>query len=89
MKTSAYTAATLQRVPADTSGGAFAVNLPPSPAHGDEVEIMDIGDSFAMNNLTVGRNGENINGAAANATLNVDGSIVKFVFISTYGWRFV
>jgi hypothetical protein len=89
VKTSTYTAAALQRVPADTTGGAFTINLPPSPTHGDEVEIMDVGDDFAANNLTVGRNGENINGVAANATLNVDGSLAKFVFISTYGWRFV
>lgn len=89
VKTSTYTAAAAQRVPVDTTGGSFTVDLPPAPEHGNEVEIMDVGDDLQANNLTVGRNGENINGVAANATLNVDGSIVKFVYISTYGWRFV
>lgn len=89
VKTAAYTAASNERVPADTNGGAFPIQLPPTPAHGDEVEVLDVGDFFATNNLTVDRNGNNINGIAANATLNVDNSLTKFVFITSYGWRMV
>lgn len=89
VKTSAYTAASNERVPSDTNSAAFTVQLPPAPAHGDEVEILDVGDFFATNNLTVDRNGNNINGVAANATLNVNNSLTKFVFITSYGWRMV
>lgn len=89
VQTSAYTAAANERIPADTNSAAFTINLPPTPAHGDEVEILDAGEFFGTNNVTVGRNGNTINGVAANATLNVDNSLTKFVFITAFGWRMV
>lgn len=89
VKTATYTAANLERVAADTSGGPFPVELPATPAHGTEVEILDVGGAFSTNNLTVERNGQNINGIAANVLLNVDNSLSKFVYVASYGWRFI
>jgi hypothetical protein len=49
----------------DTSGGAFTATLPLSPTLGDEVTFVDYAGTFDTNNLTVGRNSENIQGSAA------------------------
>ena len=79
-KTSTYTAADLEGVLADTSGGAFQVNLPASPSAGEQVIIADSGGVFGTNNLTTGRNGSTINGTAANLILDIDGVSVQFVY---------
>ena len=45
--------------------------------------------TFGSNNLTVARNGSNINSAASNLTLSTNGQAVTLVFIdSTRGWSF-
>ena len=54
--TANFTAVAGDRILADTSGGAFTVTLPASPAVGDEIHILDSAASFDNNNLTVGRN---------------------------------
>ena len=71
----------------DTSGAAFTVTLPLSPAAGAVVGISDYADNFATANITVGRNGSNIGGAAYDFTLNTDGVSVTFVYVDvTQGW---
>ena len=62
-KTATYTTQNLEGVLADTSGGAFTVNLPASPSTGDQCIIADSGNAFGTNNLTTGRNGSTINGS--------------------------
>lgn len=52
---------------ADCSGGSFTWNLPASPADGDHYEFVLVS---ATGTLTIGRNGNNINGAAADDTLS-------------------
>lgn len=75
------------RVLADTSGAAFTLTLPASPAVGDWVEIWDVTGDFNTNNLTVGRNGENIEGAAADYTENRADARIKFVYSgASRGW---
>jgi hypothetical protein len=61
--TSAHTATSGERLAVDTSGGAFTITLPASPSAGDIVEFVDNGN-FASNNLTIDRNGSNIDGTA-------------------------
>ena len=71
----------------DTSTAAFTVTLPATPAAGAVVGIADYANTFATNNLTVGRNGSNIGGVAANATLSTNGLSVTFVYVdATQGW---
>ena len=67
---------------ADTSGGAFTVTLPASPAVGDTVVIADGGD-WATTNLTVGRNGSTIEGDAADMTMDIGGVAVQFTYDGT------
>jgi hypothetical protein len=87
IKTANYTAVNNDQILGDTSGGAFTVTLPPTPTLGMKVKIVDMGGTWATNNLTVDRNGENIQGAAANLILNVDNSWAELVYSnSTRGW---
>jgi hypothetical protein len=51
------------------------------------IGIADYANTFATNNLTVGRNGSNIGGIAGNATLSTNGIAVTFVYVdATQGW---
>ena len=67
---------------ADTSGGAFTVTLPATPATGDTVVITD-GADWATTNLTVGRNGSTIEGDAADMTMDIGGVAVQFTYDGT------
>ena len=71
----------------DTTTAAFTVTLPSSPAAGAVVGIADYANTFATNNITVGRNGSNIGGVANNAVLSTSGVSVTFVYVdATQGW---
>jgi hypothetical protein len=83
VKTSNYTAATNDGVQTDTSGGAFTVTLPATPATGDQVFVVDSAGSWATNNLTVGRNGSTINGSATDLTCDISGVSLQFVYSGT------
>ena len=88
-KTAAYTAVSCDQIAADTlTTAAFTITLPLSPSIGDIVTIIDSAAYFATNNLTVGRNLENINGAASDLVLNTDNSYTELRYLnSTYGWK--
>ena len=87
-KTANYTAVAGDRVLADTSGGAWTLTLPASPAVGDEIHILDAAASFDNNNLTVARNSLKIQGGTADLTLTTENTGIGLVYMnSTYGWR--
>lgn len=69
--TSATTLTNNQGIIADTSGGAFTVNLPASPATNTQVWISD-GANWSTNNLTVDPNGATIEGFAVDENLVCD-----------------
>jgi hypothetical protein len=71
----------------DTTSAAFTVTLPSSPAAGAVIGIADYANTFATNNITVGRNGSNIGGIASNSILSTNGLSVTFVYVdATQGW---
>ena len=74
----------------DTSGGARTITLPVSPAAGDEVTFMDSENTFDTNNLTVGRNSSNINGAGSDLVVANERAAFTLVYSgdSTVGWQF-
>ena len=87
-KTTTYTAVAGDRILADTSGGAWTLTLPASPAVGDEIHILDAAASFDNNNLTVARNSLKIQGGTADLTLTTENTGIGLVYMSsTYGWR--
>jgi len=66
---------------------AFTLTLPASANTGDRIRVTDAGDNAATNNITVDRNGHNINGAASNFVVDVDKGWVEFVYVNaTLGW---
>ena len=80
VKTANYTALDKQGVLADTSGGAFTVTLPATPAIGAQVVVADSGSSWGTNNLTVGRNGSTIGGLAENLICDITSASVQLVY---------
>lgn len=70
VKTGAYTVTTLDSIiPVDTNGGAVTITLPPTPNQDQVVIIYDQGGAALTNNITIDRNGKNIDGAASNVTI--------------------
>jgi len=85
--TGAYTAVAGNLIQADTSGAAFTVTLPATANIGDFIEIEDAKLTWNTNNLTIARNGLNINGGTTNYTASVVGNKISVVYISSsYGW---
>jgi hypothetical protein len=82
-KTANYTANSNEGIITDTTGGAFTVTLPASPAVGDIVVINDGEGNWDTANLTVARNGETIDGDAANLVMDVDNASVDFIYDGT------
>ncbi|CAB4157943.1 hypothetical protein UFOVP679_58 [uncultured Caudovirales phage] len=87
VKTTTYTAVARDRLLADTTGGAFTITLPASPASGDEVFIADGGVTpssagWGGNNLTIGRNGSTIGGLAENLTCRTRGAAIRLTYLS-------
>lgn len=87
-KTSAYNVVKGDKILADTSGGAFTLTLPPSPSIGDHAEFYDAAGTWGSNNLTIGRNGSNIQGSATDLVANISGDKLKLIYVgATPGWR--
>mgnify|MGYP003656485683 FL=1 len=86
-KTATFTAASGEGYFANTSGGAFNMNLPAGSA-GAIVSVADYAGTFQTNNLTIVPNGsDKIGSQNENATLNTEGQSVTLVFVdSTQGW---
>ena len=70
--TSAATLRPNETALANTSGGAFTLTLPASPSAGDFVNILDATATFNTNNLTIGRNGNTIQGSATDLICDID-----------------
>ena len=71
----------------NTTSGAITLTLPASPTIGDEISFIDYAGTFDTNNLTVARNGKNINGSAADLTVATERAANTLVFTdNTQGW---
>lgn len=82
-----YAAVAEERILADVSGGAFTINLPASPLVGDTIQIIDVTGSAGTNNITVGRNGQEIQNLAEDLIIDINNSITTLVYSGvTYGW---
>jgi hypothetical protein len=86
-KTSGFTAVAGEGYFCNTTSGAFTVTLPASPTLGDEVSIVDASGTADTNNITIGRNSNNIQGAAENLTISVERAAFTLVYFNaTQGW---
>ena len=87
VKTTTYTAVAGEGIFANTTGGAWTLTLPASPTIGDEVSVVDYAGTFDTNNLTIGRNSQNIQGSAADLTVATERAGFTLVYTDgTQGW---
>jgi hypothetical protein len=82
-----YTASAKDYILANTSGGAFTITLPPSPAINDFVTIADYAGTFGTFNLTVNSNSLNLMGSVQTLVMNVSSRNVTLIYAdATKGW---
>ena len=67
---------------------ARTLTLPASPTLGQEIVIFDATGTAGTNNITIARNGNNINSVAENAIIDVDKAAAVLIYTgSSIGWR--
>jgi hypothetical protein len=84
-----YQAVVNDRILANSTSAAFTITLPLSTSllSNDTIQIIDVGQAAATNNITVARNGALINGAADNLTIDLNGAVITLIYTGvTYGW---
>ena len=88
IKTTTFTAANGEGYFADTSSGAFTMNLPAGTA-GNIVSVVDYTNTFQTHNLTITPNGsQKIGGIAASFIASTEGQSLTFVYVDdTEGWK--
>jgi hypothetical protein len=73
----------------NTTSQAIEVTLPASASIGDTIAIKDYAGTFATNNLTIARNGHNIQGVANNSLISTNRASLVLVYVdATKGWLF-
>ena len=71
----------------NTSAAAITTTLPASATIGDFISFIDYNGTFDTNNLTVARNGHNIQGLAENLTVSIERAGFTLVYVdATQGW---
>ena len=89
VKTTAFNAVVGEGYFVNTTSGVVTVTLPSSANAGDTIAIKDYAGTFATNNLTIARNGHNIQGVANNSLISTNRANVELAYIdSTKGWLF-
>jgi len=90
IKTATFTAVNGKGYFCNTTGGAFNITLPASPTAGDTVALKDYAGTFAANNLTIDRNGSNLDSNAGNKALDTNNLSMTLVYVDgTQGWKSV
>ena len=85
---SAYTAVANDRIVCTTGG--FTITLPASPLVNDTIQIIDATGVFGSSNVTVARNGQEIQNLAEDLILNINNTAITLVYTgTTYGWLIV
>ena len=73
----------------DTTSAAHTITLPVSASIGDFIAIKDYAGTFATNNLTIARNGHNIQGVANDSLISTNRASLVLVYVdSTKGWLY-
>ncbi len=87
IKTGDFTATSGEGYFVNTTSGAVTLTLPASPSAGDIVAAADYAGTAGTNNITIARNGSNIEGLAQNGVISADRDSITLVFVdATQGW---
>jgi hypothetical protein len=74
----------------NTTSAAHTFTLPATATFADTILIKDYAGTFATFNLTIARNGHNIQGVANNSLISTNRASVVLVYVDvTRGWEFV
>jgi|TARA_B110000495_G_C22450830_1_gene281735 hypothetical protein len=69
------------------TAGSITVTLPATAVSGDTVQIIDVGGNAGSANITVARNGHEIQNAADNLVIDINNAAPILVYTGvTYGW---
>jgi hypothetical protein len=72
----------------NTAVGPLTMTLPTTATLGDTIQFNDLAGTFSANNLTIARNGHNIQRVSTDLIVNVNDSSFGLVYSnSTYGWK--
>ena len=86
-KTASFTAVAGNGYFVNTTSGAITVTLPASPSAGDLVAVKDYAFTADTNNITLARNGSNIQGTASDFVIDTEGRSVSLIYVdATQGW---
>jgi len=89
VKTSDFTAVVGEGYFVDTTSSTITATLPASPSIGDIVAIKDYAGTFGTNELTIDRNGSNIQGNTNNSLISTNRASVVLVYVdATKGWLY-
>lgn len=70
-----------------TNGQPATIQLPTIALEGMQLSILDADGTANTHNITIDRNGHNINGSASNLTINTNRASLNLVYIdTTNGW---
>ncbi len=64
----------------------ITVTLPASPTNNDRIVLVDYTQNSFTYNVTVARNGNNVQGAASDLVIDVNGISLELTFITGQGW---
>jgi hypothetical protein len=87
VKTGTFTGESGKGYFVNTTSGAVTGNLPASPSAGDIVAFADYAGTAGSNNITIGRNGSNIEGGTTDGTISTNRETKTLVYVDgTQGW---
>jgi hypothetical protein len=87
-RTTTANAAVNEYILADTSSTAWTLTFPASANAGDKIFVVDLKNTFDTKNLTIARNGLNIENQSTDLVCDLKGFIAMFYYVdATIGWK--
>jgi predicted RNA-binding protein Jag len=88
IKSESYIAEVGDVVFVNSASGSYTITLPLLPTLGDKVRVVDLSKNAEINNITILRNGSNINGEPSNFVIDINNAGVELIYTNNiYGWR--